>query len=44
MRLGEYEVDFADAYQAAIADAEDVDVYSYDRDYDEFPDITRREP
>ncbi len=44
MRLGEYEVDFADAYHAAIADAEGIDVYSYDRDYDEFSDITRREP
>ena len=44
MRFGDSGVDFADAYHAAIASDREAEVYSYDRDYDQFPDINRREP
>jgi predicted nucleic acid-binding protein len=44
MRFGDLGVDFADAYHAAIAADREADVYSYDRDHDQFPDINRREP
>lgn len=37
-------VDYIDAYQAATAVASGVDVYSYDRDFDKFEDVTRLEP
>jgi len=39
-----YSVDFADAYHAAIAAEMDTDVYTYDRDFDRFPDIKRLNP
>ena len=44
LRYSEHNVDFADAYHAAIAANKKTDVYTYDRDYDRFTDIKRLEP
>jgi predicted nucleic acid-binding protein len=37
-------VGFADAYLAAIAGVEKIEVASFDRDFDRFKDIRRAEP
>ena len=37
-------VDFIDAYHAALAVSVGHEVYSYDRDFDRFDDVTRKEP
>jgi predicted nucleic acid-binding protein len=40
-----YPIDFSDAFLKATMEAENASViYSYDTDFDRFPDITRREP
>jgi len=44
IRLKEENVDFADAYNAALAARDDMKISSYDRDYRKFSDITAIEP
>ena len=39
-----YKIDFADAYQAAVARSLDAGVYSFDRGFDRIPGVTRIEP
>jgi predicted nucleic acid-binding protein len=43
-RLKEFKVGFADAYLAASAGAEKIEVASFDRDFDRFKDLRRMEP
>lgn len=43
-RFSEYHVDFADAYLAAASADTQVQVASFDRDLDQFKDISRMEP
>jgi predicted nucleic acid-binding protein len=43
-RLKQVKVGFADAYLAAIAGVEKIEVASFDRDFDRFKDIRRAEP
>jgi predicted nucleic acid-binding protein len=43
-RLKEFKVGFADAFLAAIAAAEKIEVASFDRDFDRFKDLRRMEP
>ena len=38
------DVNFVDAYHAAVASAESIAVVSFDRDFDQFPGIKRIEP
>jgi predicted nucleic acid-binding protein len=38
------DVNFVDAYHAAVASAESIAIVSFDRDFDQFPDIKRIEP
>ncbi len=44
MRFREKNVDFADAYNAALATAGNMKISSYDRDYRKFSDVTVVEP
>ncbi len=44
LRYSKHNVDFADAYHAALAAEKNSDIYTYDRDYDRFTDINRMEP
>ena len=37
-------VDYVDAYHAAVAAGESLDIYSYDKDFDKFTDTKRKEP
>ena len=37
-------VAYIDAYHAAVAAGESLDIYSYDKDFDKFTDTKRREP
>ena len=37
-------VDYIDAYHAALASVESMDIYSYDKDFDKFSDAQRKEP
>lgn len=40
-----YPIDFEDAFLKAMMEAENIhDIYSYDTDFDRFPDIIRKEP
>lgn len=39
-----YNISFIDAYQASYAEINELDVYSYDRDFDKLPQIKRVEP
>jgi predicted nucleic acid-binding protein len=43
-RYRSHSVDFIDAYHAAVAVAHGVPVCSYDRDYNKFADVHRKEP
>ena len=43
-RLKKHNVDFADAYLAAGAEAEKMPVASFDKDFDKFPGVARYEP
>ena len=38
------DVNFVDAYHAAVASAESISIASFDRDFDQFADIKRIEP
>jgi len=38
------DVNFVDAYHAAVASAESIGIASFDRDFDQFPGIKRIEP
>ena len=38
------DVNFVDAYHAAVASAESIAIVSFDRDFDQFPGIKRIEP
>lgn len=39
-----YNISFIDAYQAGFAQAGDLEIYSYDKDFDKLADIKRIEP
>src|SRR3989344_1108238 len=39
-----YNVSFIDAYQASYALTKNLEIYSYDKDFDKLPDIKRTEP
>ena len=39
-----YKIDFADGYQTAVARSLGAELYSFDRDFDRIPGITRIEP
>lgn len=39
-----YNISFIDAYQAGHAATRDLEIYSYDKDFDKLLDITRTEP
>lgn len=43
-RFDNENVDYIDAYHAAVISAKNSEIYSYDRDFDKFKDICRREP
>ncbi len=43
-RFAEKSVDFIDAYHAAIISSSSSAIYSYDRDFDKFNDVSRKKP
>ena len=42
--LANHNISFIDAYQAGFAQAGDLEIYSYDKDFDKLADIRRIEP